>query len=691
MGAMNNLRENTGVILWILVISFGVIWTLQDSDVFNAIGQRPQNIAVVNGSPISYEKFQRSMKQQRQQVQQRYGGNITPQMEEMIRQRAYDQLVNQQLLQQKMDELGIAVTDSEIEQMVFGQNPHPIIRRQFADSTGQINYQLLRNIASNPESKAQWLRLEQVLRQQRRQQKMSSLVQATVHVSEADVKDYHRRQNAQASVDYVAQRYASVPNDSIQVTESDLRAYHENNKEDFKRDKTLSLQYATLSKVPTSQDTTAVMQDLQGLRSEFATAERDSTFLQRNASKRSYSAEYQTPNQMAAAVADSVFATPEPGRITGPVVDNDLAHLVKVRDVRPAEQTFVHARHILLETNEPDPSLSGRLQSIRDSIANGQASFEAMARRYSDDGSASQGGDLGWFGRGQMADAFENAAFSAEPGELVGPVKSEFGYHLIRVETRASQAAQVADLAYDLSPGQATLTDLETQLADLAYYAEESGSFTEEAKRLDLEVQEVQVEAGQTSVPGVGQSRALASFTESAEAGEISEVVELDDQFAVVHVGEVTPEGYRSFESVKSQIRPQVVLQRKRTILTNRMESALQRSGFRGLPTALGTQMRSKSDVTFATETIPGIGTDPSFAGTVFGLEEGQTSSVVEGENAAYVVRINQLQEPGALTQAERQKIRQQLMRQEQKQVSSQWIAALKEEATIEDNRGAFQ
>ena len=691
MGAMNKLRENTGVILWILVISFGVIWTLQDSDVFNAIGQRPQNIAVVNGSPIPYEKFQRSMEQQRQQFQQRYGGDITPQMEEMIRQRAYDQLVNQQLLQQKMDELGIAVTNAEIEQMVFGQNPHPIIRRQFADSTGQINYQLLRNIASNPESKAQWLRLEQFLRQQRRQQKMSSLAQATVHVSEADVKDYYWRQNAQASVDYVAQRYASVPNDSIQVTESDLRSYYENNKEDFKREKTLSLQYATLSKVPTAQDTAAVMQDLENLRDRFATAETDSTFLQRNASERSYTAEYQTPNQMEAAVADSVFANPEPGRIVGPVVANNLVHLVKVRDVQPAEQTYVHARHILLETDEPDPSLLSRLQTIRDSIANGQASFEQMARRYSDDGSASQGGDLGWFGRGQMADAFEQAAFDAQPGELVGPVESEFGYHLIRVEARASEAVQIADLAYDLSPGQATLTDLETQLADLAYFAEESGNFQEEAQRLEMDMQEVQVEAGQTSIPGIGQSRALANFTETAQSGEISEVVELDDQFAVVHVNEITPEGYRSFESVKSQIRPRVVLQKKRAILADRMRRALQQNGFSALPTALNTQMRSKADVAYSTETIPGIGTDPSFAGTVFGLDEGQTSSVVEGENAAYVVRVNQIQEPGELTQAERQKIRQQIIRQERKQVSSQWIAALKEEATIEDNRGAFQ
>ena len=691
MGAMNKLRQNTGVILWILVLSFGIIWTLQDSNVFEAMNRPSQNVAMVNGQSISNQEYNNAVERQRQRFQQQMQGEMTSRMEEMMRQRAYDQLINNTLLEQEMERLGITVTDAEVEQMVFGETPHPFIRRQFSDSTGQINYQLLNNMAQNPQAKSQWIQIEQMLRQDRRRQKMGSLVQSTIHVSEAEVEDYYRRQNASAAVEYVALRYASVSNDSISVTESDLRSYYDNNKEDFERKKTLTLDYVTLPKIPTAQDTTMVFRNLERNREELLNTENDSLFLARNSSERPFSSSYLTPTQMDEAIADSVFASPTPGRVVGPVAAGGLAHLVKIRDTQPAENEYVHASHILLESDGENPELREQLQSIRDSIEAGAATFEQMARRYSQDQSASDGGDLGWFGRGTMADRFEEAAFNASTGALVGPVRSEFGYHLIRVNGQSAQAVQIADLAFSLEPGQSTLTDKRNTLGDVAFYAEESSSFAEEAKSRGLEINQVQVEADQQSIPGLGQTRAFPAFMETAETGTISDVIELDEKFALLKVTEVKPEGYRPFEEVKAQIRPQVELQKKRAIQTRRMRRALQQNNFQSLPQVLGTQLRTQSDVTFSTETVPGVGSDPAFSGTVFGLEQGETSGVVEGENAAFVVRVTAMQEPPALTDAKRQQIRQQLRQQRQKEVSAEWIAALKEDATIKDQRSQFQ
>lgn len=687
MGVMNTLRRNTGVILWILVFAFGVIWTLQDSDVFSAMNQADRNVAMVNGAPIQHQEYQRILQRQRKRFRQQLGGDLNPTMQDRLRDRAYDQVVNQKLLQQEMDRLGISVTDSEIEAMVFGENPHPIIRRQFSDSTGQINYQLLRNLAQDSERKQQWLKLEQVLRRQRRQQKINSLVQATIQVSAQDVKDYHRRQNSSASARYVALRYAQVPDDSISVTESDLRSYYENNKEDFKREKTVTLQYATTTKEATAEDSAAIASDLRDLREDFATTENDSLFLVNNASDNDFSSDYQTPDQMSEAIADSVYANAEPGRVVGPVFGNGQAHLFKIRDARPADTEYAHARHILLKTDQADPEKMGQLQALRDSIESGTASFTEMAQQYSDDRSASEGGDLGWFAQGSMVDAFGDAVFGTEPGALIGPIRSEFGYHLIRVEALASQAVQMADLAYTLTPSQSTLSDKKSQLGDLAYFAEENGNFREEAQRLGLSVQEVQVETDQASIPGIGQSPALARFTKGASTGDISDVIEVSDKFAVARVTDATPEGYRSFSEVKSQIRPKVALQKKRAVQVRRMERALAQNNFEALPTVLGTQIRTQSDVTFSTNSAPGIGQEPRFSGTVFGLDEGETSGVVEGENAAFVVQVTQKNTPPSLTDQKRREIRKTLLKKRRKEVSSDWVAALKEDATIEDNR----
>jgi peptidylprolyl isomerase/peptidyl-prolyl cis-trans isomerase D len=689
MGVMNKLRESTGVILWILVFAFGVIWTLQDSNVFETAGQQTRNIAVVNDTPVPYEDYQRALNQQREQFRQRFGGELTPRMEDMVRQQTYDQMITQTLLEQEMDRLGIMVTDAEVEEMVYGPTPHPVIRQQFADSTGQVNYQLIDNLAQNPQMQQQWIQLEQFLREQRRQQKMNTMVRATVHISGEDIREYYHRQNDTTAVRYVALRYAAVPDDSVTVTQADLETYYENNKEDYKQAKTFTFDYATTAKEATTEDSASVAEDLRDLRDEFAAAENDSLFLAENASDRSYSAEYQTADQMEDAIADAVFKNLDPGAVVGPVFANDLAHLIKIQDTRPAEGTFVHARHILLRSQEDDPAKRERLEAVKAQIQT-LDDFADQARQISEDGTAARGGDLGWFGDGRMVEAFEDAAFNGPTGEVIGPIKSEFGYHLIWVEARADQAVKMADLAYSLRPSTATLNEKENLMEDLAFYAEE-GSFADEAQRLGLEVQQVEVEDGQSNIPGIGQSRSFVNFMDDAEEGAISSVIELDNKFVVLRVAGIRPEGYRPLEEVEAQVRTRVELQKKRAVQVRRMEQALRSEGFDGMARVLNTRIRTKDDITFATSTIPGLGREPAFVGAVDGLDVGETSGVMEGENAAFVVRVTGRDEAPALTDSRRAQIQQQLMRQRQQQMAQQWIASLRDAAEIEDNRSVFQ
>lgn len=97
----------------------------------------------------------------------------------------------------------------------------------------------------------------------------------------------------------------------------------------------------------------------------------------------------------------------------------------------------VNAKHILTDSE-------GKCNSILESIVNGEKAFEAAAQEFSTCPSGSKGGDLGTFGRGQMVKEFEEAAFNAEIGHVVGPVKTQFGYHLIKVEQK--NEAQTAAL-----------------------------------------------------------------------------------------------------------------------------------------------------------------------------------------------------------------------------------------------------
>jgi len=93
-----------------------------------------------------------------------------------------------------------------------------------------------------------------------------------------------------------------------------------------------------------------------------------------------------------------------------------------------AEYTRVKAKHILVDTK-------AEAMRIKNDIDEG-GSFDYYARRYSKCPSGRNGGDLGYFGRGQMVKPFEEAAFNGEIGRVSDPVKTEFGWHLIMVEDK---------------------------------------------------------------------------------------------------------------------------------------------------------------------------------------------------------------------------------------------------------------
>jgi peptidyl-prolyl cis-trans isomerase C len=105
---------------------------------------------------------------------------------------------------------------------------------------------------------------------------------------------------------------------------------------------------------------------------------------------------------------------------------------VELRTSFLSEQSFsilmakqVHAAHILVKKEDQARDLMGR-------INNGE-SFGDLAKTFSDCPSGRNGGDLGWFGRGQMVQEFERAAFDGTKGSVVGPVKTKFGWHLIKI------------------------------------------------------------------------------------------------------------------------------------------------------------------------------------------------------------------------------------------------------------------
>ncbi len=267
----------------------------------------------------------------------------------------------------------------------------------------------------------------------------------------------------------------------------------------------------------------------------------------------SHSDEFMAPEKVAveylelslAALASTVEVSDEEVR---------MQYESSLQSYRSAEQR--HARHILIREDE------AILDEVQAKLAEG-GDFAALAKEYSEDpGSAARGGDLGFFGRGIMDPAFEEAAFALEVGEVSGPIKSAFGWHLIKVEGVEGGEQQPFDEVADTirSEIQQRIAEeryfeMAEQLANLSY--EHPDSLLPAADALGLEIQRSALFSRGAGEGVAADARVRnAAFAETVKVeGLNSEALELGDgRMLVLRVAESQPEQLRPLAELRDAI-----------------------------------------------------------------------------------------------------------------------------------------
>jgi peptidyl-prolyl cis-trans isomerase D len=227
----------------------------------------------------------------------------------------------------------------------------------------------------------------------------------------------------------------------------------------------------------------------------------------------------------------------------------DVRALYDERSDRYDVPERVHARHILLSLS-PDADEATveearvRAQGLVEQLRGG-ADFAELAAEHSEDpGSRDKGGDLGFFERGRMVPQFEEAAFALEPGTVSDPVKSDFGFHVIRVEQHDEARVQNyesvrEELARDLLITEASQEANRVLAEELAEAVREGQSLEDaaRAKRLTLERTDWIRRRPDGYVPGLGAAQDLLAAAFMMETGQSSDhVFEVDDRLALVEV-----------------------------------------------------------------------------------------------------------------------------------------------------------
>lgn len=339
MGVMQKMRDGTPIVLWLLIISFGLLWVLSDVNFFDAISAGPRSLGSVNGEPITIEDYNSRIQYYSNTYTQQTGGSISAEQRAFYETQAWEELVTSRLLEQKMDELGITVTDQELIDMVMGPNPDPFIQQYFANEDGSINQEALQVALAADENSEIWIVIEDQLRQGRRQQKLNNFITAGLQISDSEVEDFYISSNTTADVSFVRFPYADVTNDEVEVTDEDVQTYYRENAENFKKEESYRFNFVTFSILPTAQDTQRIKTEVQNLIPEFAAAANDSLFLVQNGSTTLYNETTVDRNDIREDYAPVTGLSV--GSVTGLIQTGGRVSILKKTAQRGSEISFV--------------------------------------------------------------------------------------------------------------------------------------------------------------------------------------------------------------------------------------------------------------------------------------------------------------------------------------------------------------
>lgn len=591
---MRQMRENTKWIMLVTAIAFVALMVFEwGMDITGQTGSGFGELGRVNGTPVSYEQYQAAFRNLYDQASQGQEAPISAAQNREIEEAAWNEVVNQILIQQELARRGIRVTDREIRDAAQFSPPQEFAGDPLFQTDGNFDIQKYQDFLASSADELLLLQLEAYYRDIIPRSKLLRQVTSGVYFTDSELWEQYRFENERVSVRFVALNPADrVPASAIEVTDAEVREYYRAHQESFEVPAQVDVKYVALTKAPLLEDTVAARE---------------------------------------------------------------------------------------------------RAEEIRREILEG-AEFGTVARRESaDEGSASEGGDLGTFARGQMVPAFDSVAFSAPLNRVLEPIQTSFGFHVVEVLSRRGDSAQARHI---LVPVQRT-SESELRLLTLADSLESLGAsmaLDEAARALSVPVRQQVMTELFPFLAGVGQvSDGLDWVFQEASPGEVSPVFEDELAFYMMELVSSTPGGVQSLENARSTIEQILQIEKKVEIARTEALELLQQARSAGTLEVLagreGLTVQEAGPLG-RLELFPGLGYQNKAVGAAFGLPEGEIGGPVVTESNVYLIQtLERIPADSLAWEEEKSLQRAQSVFSAQQQRLGQWIEGLREAATIVDRR----
>ena len=675
MASLNTLRTKFGVVLSIVIAGALLAFILSLKTEMGFSGNDPK-VGVIDGEKINYSEYY----EQYEQVKAQSGAQENDEQQSaMLANATWQSLIAKHVLNPGFDRMGIRLTDAERMSILNGEHMSQTLYNAFADPrTGRYDVAALSEFLSqadnNPQARAAWAQLNEQMRLERQMQKYLGLIKGGVFVNSLEVAGGVDAANKTYSGKWIGKKYATVPDSLFQVSNSDLKSFYNSHKNLYKQTPSRSISYVVFEVAPTDDDMLALEKKVQEIGARFAETDALKTFVRADRNGR-IADNYVAAAQLTEEEAKALMA----GETYGPVLKNNEWTMARALDTKMVADSL-GIRHIVL------PYTQEKLADSLLTALRGGADFAQAASQYSVyDATAANGGEVGVLPFSAFTGEFAAELATAKQGDIV-KIASGDAIQLMQVyrADKPSQHVQVASITYPVEASEATRRNVHNQAGSFSVNAKGSATaFADAAATAAVTPRVATLSQGERTIRGLEDSREVARWAYGAEVGDVSEIFNVGKDYVIATLTEIDNEDYAPLSKVASQVRAQVMRDKKYDyILKSLSGSTLEEQA-----ASLGSEVGDFEGVTAASYYIDGPGFEPRMIGALATAAQGAVSAPVKGLSGLYVFRVDDVQTADKQT-AEGEQVRAQAMAEGMAQQFA--MQAIQQMAEIQDLRGKY-
>jgi len=660
MAILGKIREKS--IVLILVIGMA-LFAFVISGVFDGAGTISQEpVAIVGDEEITIEQFSR-----RVDAVERNTGMSNVQAANTV----WNQIVAEYSFSQLQEELGLEVGRSHVENFIANS---PGFRQdsRFQNALGEFDIVAFTDFINdskrnNPAVYSQWQLQEESIRSTISRQLYNTMIQAGIYHTSFDGKTEHKLENDKISISFVKVPYSSIPDSLVTISDRDIKKYINANAEEYEVEESRSIQYVVFDETASVEDNLEIENGLKKLLepqvifNEVSQSEETLPSFSQTDNVKEFIAEYsETPydetyktRAQLGTYANTLFDLKE-GEVFGPYKDGNQFKLSRMMDFDRGGS--VKARHILIAyegsqsassdvTRKKNEARKEAYRVLRLVRANG-SDFAELARTYSDGPSKNRGGDLGFFRRGDMVEAFNDYVFSKPTGSI-GVVETDFGYHVIEVQEK-EDVVLIASVVKKIVPSESTSNEVFRLATEFEIESKKNG-FSTASESLGYDLRNgSNLKLMDESIPGLGVQRTIVkwSFEEETSVSDIKRFDLLGGGYVVAELIEKSSAGTSSVEDARNTVESKLMQDKKYDLLRSKYSSDV---SLATIAEDYGQSILTSSAINAAAGSIAGAGTEPFVVGSGFSLEMNQTSALIQGKQGIFMFEVDLFEESTAL------------------------------------------